>query len=69
MTNLMTDNDRDVSSAARSVHEPFKRTPVRMACGRTSSGSPPGGEDWEGCDQRKEAEEADWTFSLDEMDR
>lgn len=29
----MTDNDRDVSHAARSVHDTFKRTPLRMTGG------------------------------------
>lgn len=29
----MTDNDRDVSQAARSLHATFKRTPLRMTGG------------------------------------
>lgn len=33
MSNLMTDNDRDVAHAARSLHATFKRTPLRMTGG------------------------------------
>jgi hypothetical protein len=33
MSNLMTDNDRDVSAAARALHAAFKRTPLRMTGG------------------------------------
>lgn len=30
MSNLLTDSDRDVSSIARSMHQDFKRVPVRV---------------------------------------
>jgi hypothetical protein len=33
MSNLMTDNDRDVAHAARCLHATFKRTPLRMTGG------------------------------------
>jgi hypothetical protein len=33
MSNLMTDNDRDVAHSARSLHATFKRTPLRMTGG------------------------------------
>jgi hypothetical protein len=33
MSNLMTDNDRDVSRAARTVHDTFKRTALRVTGG------------------------------------
>jgi hypothetical protein len=33
MSNLMTDNDLDVSHAARTVHDTFKRTPLRVTGG------------------------------------
>ena len=33
MSNLMTDNDRDVAHEARSLHATFKRTPLRMTGG------------------------------------
>lgn len=33
MSNLMTDNDRDVSHAARTVHDTFKRTALRVTGG------------------------------------
>jgi serine/threonine-protein phosphatase 4 regulatory subunit 4 len=33
MSNLMTDNDRDVLHAARTVHDTFKRTPLRVTGG------------------------------------
>lgn len=33
MSNLMTDNDRDVAQAARGLHATFKRTPLRMTGG------------------------------------
>ena len=31
MSNLATDNDRDVAGEARAVNDLFKRTPVRIA--------------------------------------
>jgi hypothetical protein len=34
----MTDNDRDVSQAARAVHDAFKRTPLRMGGGGGAAG-------------------------------
>jgi serine/threonine-protein phosphatase 4 regulatory subunit 4 len=33
MSNLMTDNDRDVAHAARCLHATFKRMPLRMTGG------------------------------------
>lgn len=40
MSNLSTDNDRDVAQAARAVHESFKRTPLRMGgCGGLAGGA------------------------------
>lgn len=47
MSNLMTDNDRDVAHAARGLHATFKRTPLRMTGGAgllDMSGSGAGGQ-------------------------
>ncbi|GLC55027.1 hypothetical protein PLESTB_000932600 [Pleodorina starrii] len=85
MSNIMTDNDRDVSQNARATNEAFKKTPMRMggagggmldmnggSMGSLTSpglsfglGSPAGSSEAE--DRRKEEEEADFTFSQDDL--
>ncbi len=69
----MTDNDRDVSQAARTVHDAFKRTPVRMTGGAgvlDMNGSAGGGApDMEAEERRRQEEEADFTLAPDELDR
>lgn len=72
MSNLMTDNDRDVSHGARAVHDTFKRTPVRMAGGAgvlDMNGNAGGHGDFELADRAKEEEEADLTLDSDDIAR
>lgn len=72
MSNLMTDNDRDVSLAARAVHESFKRTPVRMAGGAgviDMNGLAGGQGNFESEDKRKEEEELEFTFLPEDLER
>jgi hypothetical protein len=72
MSALMTDNDRDVSQAARAVHDAFKRTPVRMTGGAgllDMNGTAGGGADMEAEERQRQEEEADFTMLPDELDR
>lgn len=62
LSNTMTDDDRDVSLAARQVNDAYKRTPVRMGgAATTSTGG--GAAAFEAADRRKEEEEAGLGFS------
>eukprot|EP00803_Ostreobium_quekettii_P000911 evm.model.scf_231.9 EVM.evm.TU.scf_231.9 scf_231:97841-105363(+) len=70
MSNLMTDCDKDVSSAARVIHASFKRMPVRMAGGAgvlDMNGSAVSQSEFEEEDRRKEEEEQEITFDQEEL--
>ncbi|KAK9819789.1 hypothetical protein WJX72_002412 [[Myrmecia] bisecta] len=72
MSNLTTDPDRDVAAAALAVNDAFKRTPVRMtgsAGGLDMNGLPSGVHEFESEDKRKEEEEAELTFSMDDLEK
>ncbi|KAL3156729.1 hypothetical protein ABBQ38_001004 [Trebouxia sp. C0009 RCD-2024] len=71
MSNLATDNDRDVAAEARAVNDLFKRTPVRMTggAGLLDMNGLPGGHSSESEDTKKEEEEADVTFSVDDIEK
>ncbi|WIA29762.1 hypothetical protein OEZ86_012236 [Tetradesmus obliquus] len=72
MSNLMTDNDRDVSHAARTVHDTFKRTALRVTGGAgllEMNGSSSGAADFEAADHAKEEAEVDLTLSQEEMEK
>ncbi|KXZ47380.1 hypothetical protein GPECTOR_35g818 [Gonium pectorale] len=83
MSNIMTDNDRDVSQNARTVNEQFKKTPMRMggagggmldmngSMGAGGAGMGfglgPASAGTEAEDRRREDEEADFTFTQDDL--
>ncbi|DBA65676.1 TPA: hypothetical protein ACH3X2_002731 [Trebouxia sp. C0005] len=71
MSNLATDNDRDVAGQARAVNDLFKRTPVRMTggAGLLDMNGLPGGHSSSSEDSKKEEEEADFTFSADDIEK
>ncbi|KAG2445689.1 hypothetical protein HXX76_000297 [Chlamydomonas incerta] len=81
MSNIMTDNDRDVSQNARATNEQFKKTPMRMGGagggmldmngsmggqGGTYGGAGASGSN-DADDRRKEEEELDFTFTVDDL--
>ncbi|KAG2451341.1 hypothetical protein HYH02_003945 [Chlamydomonas schloesseri] len=81
MSNIMTDNDRDVSQNARATNEQFKKTPMRMGGagggmldmngtmggGSGTYGGAPAAVSNEADDRRKEEEELDFTFTADDL--
>eukprot|EP01025_Chloroclados_australasicus_P053173 TRINITY_DN6234_c0_g1_i4.p1 TRINITY_DN6234_c0_g1~~TRINITY_DN6234_c0_g1_i4.p1 ORF type:complete len:806 (+),score=97.74 TRINITY_DN6234_c0_g1_i4:299-2716(+) len=72
MSNLQTDDDREVQLAARAIHEAFKRMPVRMTGGAgvlDMNGMPGGQSDFEAEDRQKEEEESQFTMNLEEIEK
>lgn len=73
MSTLMTDNDRDVAHVARSIHDQFKKMPIRMAGGAggmlDAGGLTGPALDFESEDRKKELEETDLSLSVEEVER
>lgn len=70
ISNSMSDNDRDVSTTARTVNDQYKRMPVRMVGGMGLGGDASGSTQaaYEAEDRKKEEEEnqMEWAFTPEE---